>query len=309
MSWNPADLPDQRGRIHVVTGSSAGIGYFAAEQLAGAGAEVVLASRSAVKLDRARAAIQGQVHGASVATVVLDLASLASVRRAGVELASFGRIDGVFLNGGTMEGARGATTVDGLPLMVGTHAVAGLALTLQLLPTLVETGRETGVHTRVVHASTGFVRRLRLDIDDITAPQRGFFRDYTQAKTVTELTAYELDRRLRAADLPVASIVTHPGVGVDARTPARPGVYDPRTQRVRNPFSPWAQGKDTAAWSAVRALTDPAAAGGDFFGPQGGLRGEPVRLEPHRHTAHAGPQRVARIWAQLEELAGASIVV
>ena len=26
MSWNPADLPDQHGRTHVITGSTAGIG-------------------------------------------------------------------------------------------------------------------------------------------------------------------------------------------------------------------------------------------------------------------------------------------
>jgi NAD(P)-dependent dehydrogenase (short-subunit alcohol dehydrogenase family) len=303
MSWNPADLPDQRGRTHVITGATAGIGYFAAEQLAGAGAHVVLASRSAAKLERARGAIRAQVPNAAVSTVALDLASLDSVRRAAAELAAFERIDGVFLNGGTMERARGATTTDGVPLMLATHAVAGFALSAHLLPTLAETAQQAEVAARIVHASTGFVRRLRLEVDDVTTAQRGFLRDYTHAKTVTELVAYELDRRMRAAALPVASIVTHPGVGVDARTPARPGVYDPRTQRRRNPFTPWAQGKDAAAWSAVRALTDPTATGGDYFGPEGGTRGAPVRLDPNPHTAQAEHERVARVWSQMEELA------
>ncbi|MGX5769711.1 SDR family NAD(P)-dependent oxidoreductase [Microbacterium trichothecenolyticum] len=309
MPWNPVDLPDQRGRVHVITGATAGIGYFAAEQLAGAGAHVVLASRSASKRESARDAIRAQVPGASVSTVALDLASLDSVRSAATELAALERVDGLFLNGGTMERAGGVTTVDGLPLMLGTHAVAGLALSAELLPKLAETGRHAGVDARIVHASTGFVRRFRVDVDDITARQRGFLRDYTHAKTVTELVAYELDRRLRAGGLPVASIVTHPGVGVDARTPARPGVYDPRTQRRRNPFTPWAQGKDAAAWSGVRALTDPSATGGQFFGPESGTRGTPVRLDPNPHTAHADPERVARVWSQMEELAGASIAV
>ncbi|WP_395244434.1 SDR family NAD(P)-dependent oxidoreductase [Agromyces sp. MMS24-K17] len=307
MTWNPAHLPGQHGRTHVVTGSTAGIGYFAAEQLAGAGAHVVLASRSAPKLERARASILDQVPGASVSTVVLDLASLASVRRAADELAASGRIDGLFLNGGAMERARGATTADGLPLLIGTHAIAGFALSALLLPTLAATGRETGTPARIVHASTGFVRMLKLDVDDLAAPPRGFLRDYTHAKTATELAAYELDRRLRTAGLPVASIVAHPGVGVDAKTPARRGVYDPRTQRRRNPFSPWAQGKDAAAWPAVRALTDPSVVGGESFGPEGGRRGAPVRIEPNAHAAEAEASRVARAWAQLEVLGGVPV--
>jgi NAD(P)-dependent dehydrogenase (short-subunit alcohol dehydrogenase family) len=299
MSWNPHNLPDQTGRTHVVTGSTAGIGYFAAEQLAAAGAHVVLASRSIAKLDRASEAIRGRVPRAEVTTAELDLASLDSVRDAASALSLRGRIDGLFLNGGAMETSTDRLTADGLPMMLGTHVVANVALVEQLLPMM------TG---RIVHASTGFVRRLRLDVDDVRAPQRGFFRAYTQAKTVTELYAYELDRRLRADGAPAASIVVHPGVGVDAKTPAREGVYDPRTQRRRNPFTPWAQGKDDAAWSAVRALTDPEAVGGDYFGPANGRRGLPVRLEPLAHTAHADADRVARVWTQLHELAAGRIV-
>jgi NAD(P)-dependent dehydrogenase (short-subunit alcohol dehydrogenase family) len=309
MSWNPAALPDQRGRTHVITGSSAGIGYFAAEQLAGAGAHIVLASRSGAKLDAARAAIRAHVPGAEVSTVVVDLASLASVRRAASELSAFDRIDGMFLNGGAMQWSAGATTQDGLPMMLGTHTVANVALSGALLPSLARTARETGMPSRLVHASTGFVRRFPVEIDDVSATPRGFLRSYTHAKTVTEIYAFELDRRLRAAGSPVHSIVTHPGVGVDAKTPAREGVYDPRTQRRRNPFTPWAQGKDAAAWSAVRALTDPTVQGGAYIGPEGGRRGEPVRLTPNEHTAHPASGRAARTWEQLEALTGMPVSV
>ena len=303
MTWNPAHLPDQSGRTHVVTGSTAGIGYFAAEQLAGAGAHVVLAGRSPARLGAARDSIREQVPGAAVSTVVLDLASLASVRHAAEELGDLDALDGVFLNGGAMRGP-GDTTADGLPVLLGTHVVANVALTGLLLPALAATGRATGRSARVVHASSGFVRRFRTDVDDVTTPQRGFVRAYTHAKTVTELYAFELDRRLRADGVAAASILSHPGVGVDAKTPARHGVYDPRTQRRRNPFSPWAQGKDAAAWPAVRALTDPEATGGDFFGPAEGRRGLPVRVPVNPHTAAPDGDRAARVWAQLEALSG-----
>lgn len=299
MSWNPHHLPDLHRRRFAITGSTAGIGYFASEQLAAAGAHVILMGRSPAKLAHARDAIHAHAPGSSVTTVELDLASLASVGSAATTLSEMGPIDGLFLNGGAMETSVGPLTVDGLPMMLGTHVVAGFALVTQLLPVL---------RGRIVHASTGFVRRLRLDVDDVRAPQRGFFRTYTQAKTITELYAYELDRRLRRDDLPVASIVAHPGIGVDAKTPAREGVYDPHTQRRRNPFTPWAQGKDAAAWPAVRALTDADAAGGEYYGPANGRRGIPARLVPLAHTAHADSHRVARVWTQLEELSAHALM-
>ncbi|GAA0310124.1 SDR family NAD(P)-dependent oxidoreductase [Kineococcus aurantiacus] len=295
MTWNPTTLPDRDGSTFVVTGATAGIGYFAAEQLATTGAHVVLASRSAARLDRAATSVRRHVPGARVSTVVLDLASLTSVRRAAGELTALGPLDGLLLNGGSMSTARETRTEDGLPEMLGTHVVANVALTAALLPAL-----EGG---RVVHTTTGFVRRARMRVDDVTTPHRGFFRTYTFAKTVTEVYAHELDRRLRAAGSPTASVLTFPGVGVDARTPAREGVFDPRTQTRRNPFTPWAQGKDAAAWSGVRALLDPAVRGGELLGPANGRRGLPERAEPNAHTAHPGADRAARVWDQLHELA------
>ena len=86
MTWNPLDLPDQTGRTHVVTGATAGIGYFAAEQLAGAGARLVLAARSPQRLETAAASIREQVPGAEVQGVVVDLTSRDSVARAAHEL-------------------------------------------------------------------------------------------------------------------------------------------------------------------------------------------------------------------------------
>lgn len=306
MNWDPAHLPDQTGRTIVITGATAGIGYFAAEQVAAAGGEVVLASRSEPKLQVARASILEQVPGAAVRTVVIDLASLDSVARAADELQSLPRIDGILLNGGAMSGWRG-TTADGIPTILGTHVVANVRLVSDILPALVANGLATGTASRIVHTSTGFVEQFRVGVDDVRATPRVAIAAYTKAKTVTEVFAFELHRRLRERDLPVASLVVRPGVGVDAKTPQRTDIRDRSTPYQRNPYTPWAQGKDTAAWSAVRALTDPGAQSGDYYSPAGRLRGLPVKIDPLARTFAPPSETAAKVWEQLEELAGVRV--
>ena len=304
MTWNPQHLPDQTGRTIVVTGATAGIGYFAAEQLAAVGADVVLASRSAAKLAVAERAIRGQVPEASLRSVVLELGSLRSVDAAAAELAELPRLDAVFLNGGVMTMPRGAVTADGHPVILGTHVLANVRLLAGILPTLA-----AGDGGRIVHASTGFVKLFPMRVDDVRRTPWAAIAAYTKAKTVTEVFAFELERRLRAAGAPVASIVTRPGVGVDAKTPEREGIRDATTPYQRNPYTLWAQGKDSAAWSGVRALIDPAARGGEYYAPSEGITGAPVAVEPTPRTATPDGDLAARVWSQLEELAGVELVM
>ena len=306
MTWDPTRLPDLTGRVYAVTGATGGIGYFAAEQLASAGAEVVLASRSPEKIEVAARAIRGQVPQAVTRSVAFDLVSLASIREGAEHLSALPRLDGIFLNGGPMSFSARATTEDGLPLMVGAHAVANVALVAGILSA--RAAADPDLPLRVVHASTGYVQRFRRDLSRPRRAPRTGIGAYVEAKTLTEVFAYELDRRVRAAGLPISSILTRPGVGVDAKTPQRPGIRDSSVAYRRNPYTPWAQGKDAAAWSGVRALVDPEAAGGEFYGPRG-VAGAPVRLDPSEHTARPGAEVVQRIWTELEELAGVALPV
>jgi len=309
MTWNPDHLPDQTGRTIVVTGATAGIGYFAAEQLAAAGADVVLASRSAAKLQVAEAAIRGQVPRASLRSVVIDLASLVSVDAAAAELAALPRLDAILLNGGAMSMGRRERTAEGLPMLLGTHVAANVRLVAALLPALAASAAAHSTVGRIVHTSTGFVNLVSLSVDNVRRVPLTGIAAYTKAKTVTEVFAFELERRLRASGAPVASLVVRPGVGVDAKTPERAGIRDSTTPYQRNPYTRWAQGKDTAAWSAVRALTDPQAQGGEYYAPAGGIKGEAVAVELNPRTAAPSADLADRVWTQVEELAGVQLLM
>ena len=309
MNWDPNKLPEQHGRTVVVTGATAGIGYFAAEGLARAGAHVVLAGRSAERLGTAEATIREHVRSASLSRVVVDLASRTSVTEAVAELAERERVDGVLLNGGSMSLRASDRTADGLPTLLATHVVANVGLVAGLLPLMVRTGERYGAATRIVHTSTGFVDLLRKGVRDVRRGSRVGVVAYSRAKAVTEMFAFELDRRLRAGGLPVASLVTRPGIGVDAKTPRRTGIRDETVPVQRNPYTPWAQGKDTAAWSALRALTDPRAVGGEVYAPESGAKGRAVRIAPGPLTLSPPLEVMESVWGQLEELAGVEVPI
>src|SRR4029450_7128949 len=82
MAGTTADIPDQPGRVAVVTGGNGGLGLEVARALAARGAQVVMAARDQAKAEAARASIRDDVPDARLELRPLDLASQASVRKA-----------------------------------------------------------------------------------------------------------------------------------------------------------------------------------------------------------------------------------
>ncbi|MBB4688910.1 SDR family NAD(P)-dependent oxidoreductase [Amycolatopsis jiangsuensis] len=296
MAWNPEALPDLSGRTFAVTGGNAGIGYFACEQLAAAGAHVVLLGRSPERLRTALAALRAQVACAEVSTIPLDLADLDSVGRAAGELVRRGRIDALIENAGvTAPGRVRRTTAQGFELAMGTNHLGHFALTALAMPVL------TASAARVVPMGSLITRLRPFDVDDLQS-RRSYsdFRSYAQSKHAVQSFGFELDRRLRAAGSPVRSVLAQPGFSLDRRTPDRPGIS------TRVPafglLAPLFQGKDHGAWPAVRAAVDPAAEGGSYFGPARLGAGRPV--PGTAPAADRDPDRARRLWTVSEELTG-----
>ncbi|MEP6841898.1 MAG: SDR family NAD(P)-dependent oxidoreductase [Pseudolysinimonas sp.] len=304
MNWDPRRLPSQAGRTFVVTGGNAGIGYFTVEQLASTGARVILASRSAEKTERAMASIREHVPAADVEFVQLDLGSLGSVAAAAEQLSRLGKLDGIVNNAGlTSPSARRVATGDGLELIVGANFFGHFALTAQLWHALSPTARVVGLGSMAT-------RMVRLDPADLLSEKRYRpFRAYGFSKHAVHGFAFELDRRIRAAGEQRMSMLAHPGFATDSLAERRPGVNDlTRLERIRDGlYAIVGQGKDQGAWPSVRALLDPDAESGQFYGPSRTLTGPPIVIAPV--VSSATPEFGAHLWELAEERTGVTFAV
>jgi NAD(P)-dependent dehydrogenase (short-subunit alcohol dehydrogenase family) len=296
-NWDPTRLPHQRGKTFVVTGGNSGIGYFISEQLAVAGARIVLACRSPHKAFIAARSIRAHAPEAQIEVVRLDLSSLASIRSAADELRRFAPFDGLVNNAGVASGSRDRqVTADGMELIAATNAFGPFALTALSLDSL-------SPHGRVVSLGSMSTRMVRLDPSNLQSDQGPYrvFRAYGRSKHALHAFAFELQRRLSAAGSGIESLLAHPGSAVDIRSAPRPGINDGR--KLSDYLSAiLAQGKDRGAWPVVRAAVDPHAEGGQFYGPRRGMTGRPVLVQPV--ASSASEEFGQEFWAQAEAATG-----
>ncbi len=303
-SWTWAQVPDQTGRVAVVTGATSGTGFEAARILAACRATVVLACRNQPKAEAAAHRIAALHPGARVELQALDLASLASVRRAAAELqARFERLDLLLNNAGMMIPPFGKTE-DGFETQLGTNHFGPFALTGLLLERLMATP-----DSRVVTMSSIAHRSGRIYADDMDFD--GGYRAwaaYGQSKLANLLFAFELQRRLAAAGSGTRSLAAHPGwARTELQRHAEQTWWAPwlRHSGLLKGFEAgFSQDAFGGAQPLLRAATDPAAQGGEYFGPSGfqELKGPPVRVRSTARSRDEGLQRW--MWRHSEQRTG-----
>jgi len=295
-SWTLEDMPDQTGRVAIVTGANTGIGFETAAALTAKHATVVMACRNRRKAEDAMTRIRERTPDARLELIELDLASLASIQRfADAFRAGHDRLDLLINNAGVMIPPFGRTE-DGFELQFGCNHLGHFALTGRLLDLL-----EATPGARVVTVSSMAHRQGTIDFDNLNA-ENGYRKmaAYGQSKLANLLFTFELQRRLDAAGYSVLSTAAHPGwTGTDLQRHSS-------LIRFFNTF--FAQSPPMGALPTVRAATDPAAGGGDYFGPNGflELRGHPVKVgttEAARSEADA-----RRLWEVSEQLTGVSFL-
>jgi NAD(P)-dependent dehydrogenase (short-subunit alcohol dehydrogenase family) len=302
--WTAADVPDQSGRVAIVTGANSGIGYEAAAVLADKGAHVVLAVRNLDKGNDAAERITSKSPNAVVTVQELDLTSLDNIRKAADELrANFPRIDLLINNAGVMYTEK-ASTKDGFELQFGTNHLGHFALTGQLLDNMlpIEGSRVVTV------SSVGHRIRAKIHFDDLNL-DRNYNRvvAYGQSKLANLLFTYELARRLKAKGAPTTALAAHPGAADTDLLRNMPGGIRQVSQFFWSNFI--AQGPDMGAEPTLRAAADPGAHNGQYYGPGGfgEQKGHPKVVKSSAQSHNEDIQR--RLWTMSEELTGVTYPV
>ena len=306
MTWSAADIPDQHGRIAVVTGANGGLGLETARQLAAKGAHVVMAVRNQKKATAAVDEIRASVPDAALELVALDLASQASVRAAAEQItAAHTSIDLLINNAGVM-GIPEAKTVDGFEMQLGVDHLGHWSLTALLLPALLRTpGARIVTVTSTAHHMGRAISPANPHLHGRYRP----WRAYGQAKLANFHFGLGLQRELENAGASTASLIAHPGLSnTDLQAVSVQQTGGGTSQRFFL-FLARRSGMSAAdgALSQLRAATDPAAKGGEFYGPRFVNSGPPVRKPVVRRLGL--DKAIAALWEVSERETGIAIDV
>ncbi|QEY33504.1 SDR family NAD(P)-dependent oxidoreductase [Synechococcus sp. RSCCF101] len=298
MRWTCQDIPDQSGRVALITGANSGLGLESARALATAGATVLMACRSSRRGEQARQQLLGSARG-GLELLPMDLSDLASVTAAAETVRrDYGRLDLLLNNAGVMAPPR-TLTRQGFELQFGVNHLAHMALTLQLLPLL-----RSQPGARVVTVTSGAQYFGRIGFDDLQGERRyDRWAAYSQSKLANVMFALELQEREAAAGGGLRSLAAHPGL---ARTNLQPTSIASHGSRIEalayRLMDPLFQSAAQGALPQLYAATAPEAEPGGHYGPDqlGGMRGWPTscRIAP----AALDPAQRQRLWQRSEEL-------
>jgi NAD(P)-dependent dehydrogenase (short-subunit alcohol dehydrogenase family) len=291
--WTVNDIPDQTGKIVIVTGANSGLGFEDTRALAKKGAAVIMACRSTDKAEDAARQIRAEYPAADLTIMQLDLANLDSVRQFAQEFTQrYKTLNLLINNAGVMALPQRRATADGFEMQFGTNHLGHFALTGLLMPLVACTPG-----ARVVSVSSGAHRMGRINFDDLQWEKSyGRWPAYGQSKLANLLFTYELQRRFEAAGTDAIAVAAHPGYA-NTHLQRHSGFFG-----VTNRF--FAQSQEMGALPTLYAATMLDVKGGEYFGP-GGLfymRGYPERTDSNKRSHDQAV--AARLWSVSEELTG-----
>ncbi len=305
-----------------ITGGHAGIGLECSRQLAARGFNLVLAGRSPEKMRSVGDELRS-THNVAVATVEVDLSSLASVRSASavyasmVERGEVGAPDALLCNAGGRFDGPVKYSPEGYELTFATNCLGHFLLVELLLPLMPADGRvvytASGTHDpdtmdgKLVGAAAEPNAAALASVGKDGAKPLSVGKRYSTSKLCTVMHAYELARRLERSGSSIASIAYDPGsvpeTGLSRNLPkvvqrvAKSSLMEWVSRRVGITTSTLAFSGAALADLAV----DPryASGSGKYFQAQDGKLSE-VRSS----TASYDEQRALTLWNDSQRLVG-----
>ncbi|KAN0116537.1 NAD-P-binding protein [Russula decolorans] len=222
-TWAAADVPDQAGKVVIITGGSGGIGQETARVLLSKGAKVYIAARSQEKSQKAIDELKKETGNESVFFLKLDLSDLFAIKAAAEEFVDKeSELHVLYNNAGVMYTPVDKVTEQGYDMQFGTNVLGHFYLTKLLLPVLTATAKNSPAGTvRVVNVSSlSHYNRAPEGIrwssvspgnNSLEAREKlGTIKLYGQSKLGNILFSNELARRYGGEG--IVSISLHPGV-------------------------------------------------------------------------------------------------
>ncbi len=301
-------VPDQTGKLAVVTGANSGTGKEAATRLAAAGAHVVMAVRTIAKGDAARAEILAAHPDARLEVRRIDLADLASVHDFADRLTADGTpLDLLLNNAGVMTPPTRMTTADGFELQFGSNYLGPFALTMRLLPLLL-----AAPSPRVVTMSSGAANLGRIHLDDLQWERR--YRRvgaYAQSKLADLLMARHLAVVATQRGWHLISNAAHPGYTRTNLQTAGASLGRDKPKRsvlVSLPFLP-SQAPEQGTEPLLYAATSPDAINGGYYGPSGFMELVGPTKVARLNRRMRDDAAAARLWIEAERLTGTGLPI
>jgi NAD(P)-dependent dehydrogenase (short-subunit alcohol dehydrogenase family) len=302
------DVPDQTGKLVVVTGANSGTGKEATKRLAAAGARVVMAVRTPAKGEAARAEILAEHPDAQLEIRRIDLADLASIQEFADGLAADEQhLDLLVNNAGVMVPPTRITTKDGFELQFGSNFLGPFALTVRLLPLIL-----AAPAPRIATMASGAANFGSIHFDDLQWDRR-YRRTaaYSQSKLADLMMSNHLAKLSADRGWGLLSVAAHPGYTRTNLQSAGAALGRERpslVNRVGMRFNPLPkQDVEIGTEPLLFAAADPAAEAGGYYGPSGlfGLVGPTAVTKQPKAALDAATS--ARLWTVAEGLTGASL--
>jgi len=296
-NWTTENIPDQSGRVVIVTGANSGIGFEAAKALAEKNAEIIFAVRNQSKGDAAVAQLQAEYPKAKLSVRILDIANLASVKDFAEQFhQDYNQLDLLINNAGIMVPPYGKT-VDGFESQMGTNHMGHFALTAQLYDLLKSTP-----NSRIVNVSSNAHSMGKLKLDDLAWENRKYlpWKAYGDSKLANLYFTYELSRKIEAAGQSVMVTAAHPGLTSSNLA---------KGAAIRFFNSIFAQDGPMGALPTLMAAIEPSAKTGNYFGPSGmsEWRGYPKQVFSNKLSHDV--DIAAKLWTISEEQTGVKFQV
>ncbi len=289
MTWTPADMPDLRGRVALVTGATDGLGLETALELARHGAKVLLAGRNPQKGETALKRIRSELPNADITFEPVELKDLATVRSLAQRAAVHG-VDILINNAGIM-GVPRSETAQGFESQLGVNYLSHFVLTGSLIEAL-----RSRPAPRVVMLSSLAHRAGKLDFDNLQSKQ-GYkpFAAYGQSKLAMLMFAMELQRRSDRHGWGLLSTAAHPGFSTTnlMKADGSDKAVGQLGQRIASFLSQTAaQGAEPTLLAATRPDVRPAS----YWGPTGFLEIKGPAGPAKISDRAADPAAGARLW-------------